>query len=80
MAVTVTYDAWATPGYTGPDPIEYWSLNNLDGITLMIGTGQGNYDPLVTGKVGIKACFNSGFTWGGAKNEMKCLDQLVLLR
>ena len=38
--------------WTGPDPVFYWSLDNLDGLMLMEGTQQKNYDGLTEGKVG----------------------------
>ena len=53
-----------------PDPVGwmqptlYWSFNNLDGLVLMEGTEQRDYDALIEGKVGhnnprLKFCFNN---------------------
>ena len=46
-------DGWTKPvGWTGPVPILYWSLDNLQGLVLMEGTQQKEYDALTEGKVG----------------------------
>ena len=43
---------WLEPdGWTGPDPVLYWSFNTLDGLTLMEETQQADYDALTDGKV-----------------------------
>ena len=43
---------WSEPdGWTGPDPVLYWSFNTLDGLTLMEETQQADYDALTDGKV-----------------------------
>ena len=47
------FNGWMQPeGWTGPDPVLYWSFNNLDGLVLMAGTQQKKYDALTDGKVG----------------------------
>ena len=38
-------------GWSGLDPILYWSLDNLDGLLLMEGNAQREYDALTEGKV-----------------------------
>ena len=38
--------------WTGPDPVLYWSLDNLDGLVLSEGTEQKDYDAVTEGKVG----------------------------
>ena len=43
---------WSEPeGWTGPDPVLYWSFNTLDGLMLMEETDQAVYDALTDGKV-----------------------------
>ena len=43
---------WKQPrGWTGSDPVLHWSLDNLDGVVLMEGTQQKDYDALIEGKV-----------------------------
>ena len=43
---------WSEPeGWTGPDPILYWSFNTLDDLTLMEETQQADFDVLTDGKV-----------------------------
>ena len=53
-------------GWTGPEPILYWSFDNLDRLVLMEGTEQKDYDALTEGKVGhnnprfvLKFCFST---------------------
>ena len=38
-------------GWTGPGPVLHWSLDNLEGLVLMEGTQQKDYDALTDGKV-----------------------------
>ena len=38
-------------GWSGLDPILYWSLDNLDGLLFMEGNAQREYDALTEGKV-----------------------------
>ena len=38
-------------GWTGPEPVLYWSFDSLDGLMLMEGTEQRDYDALTEGKV-----------------------------
>ena len=48
--------AWSRPpGWTGPDPVLYWSFDTLDGLVLMEGTQQAdnNSFTLTDGKVCI---------------------------
>ena len=46
-------------GWTGPEPVLYWSLDTLEGLILMEGTQQKDYDALAEGKVGLtKNCIN----------------------
>ena len=43
---------WMQPvGWTGPEPILYWNLDNLDGLTLMEGSEVASFNALVPGKV-----------------------------
>ena len=43
---------WKQPvGWTGPGSVLHWSLDNLDGLVLMEGTQQKDYDALTDGKV-----------------------------
>ena len=45
---------WSEPdGWTGPDPVLYWSFDNLDGLMLMEQTQQAVYDALTDGKVRV---------------------------
>ena len=44
---------WRQPtGWTGPQPVLHLSFDNLDGLMLMEGTEQKDYDALTQGKVG----------------------------
>ena len=46
-------EGWVKPnGWTGPEPVLYWSLDTLKGLVLMEGTQQKYYDALTKGKVG----------------------------
>ena len=43
---------WSEPdGWTGPDPVLYWSFNTLDDLTLMEQTQQVDFDALTDGNV-----------------------------
>ena len=43
---------WSEPdGWTGPEPVLYWSFNTLDDLMLMEETQQVDYDALTDGKV-----------------------------
>ena len=38
---------WSEPeGWTGPEPVLYWSFDTLDGLTLMEKTQQADFDAL----------------------------------
>ena len=41
--------------WTGPEPVLYWGLDNLDGLVLMEGAQQTDFDAFTDGKV-IKIC------------------------
>ena len=45
-------EGWVKPdGWTGPEPILYWNLDTLEGLVLMEGTQQRDFDALTEGKV-----------------------------
>ena len=45
---------WPQPdGWTGPDPVRYWSFDTLDDLTLMEENQQADYDALIDGKVRV---------------------------
>ena len=58
---------WMQPiGWSGPEPVLYWSFDSLEGMVLMEGTEQEDYDALTEGKVGhnnprfiLKFCFSN---------------------
>ena len=49
-------DWFAPNGWTGPDPILYWSLDTLEDMILMEGTQASKFAPLVSGKVILPKC------------------------
>ena len=61
-------EGWVKPdGWTGPAPILYWSLDTLEGLVLMEGTQQTNFDALTDGKV--SGC---SFSQSGLSPQSRC--------
>ena len=48
---------WIEPnGWIGPDPVLYWNFDTPERMSLMEGTEESNFPPLVSGKVILQNC------------------------
>ena len=68
-------DGWKQPvEWNGPQPVLYYSLDNLYGLVLMEGTEQRDYDALIDGKV-IEDLYSNAvsfqFSYFECKNSVK---------
>ena len=53
--------SWTPPcPWTGPYPVKYWSFDSLEGLALMEGNVQTNFNALTVGKVIQQTCDRNG--------------------